>query len=62
MESIKDYECPKVCEGRNGHCHEVCERHKKYRELNEERLKKMQQDKLTCSDSLRRNVKLQKRF
>lgn len=35
MERLKDYECPKVCEGRNGHCHETCERHQKYREIAE---------------------------
>jgi hypothetical protein len=62
MERLKDYECPRVCEGRNGHCHETCGRHKKYRELNEEKLKKEQQDKLTCSDSLRKNIKTQNRF
>ena len=50
MERLKDYECPKVCEGRNGHCHETCERHQKYREIAEEirneRFKASQKDKL----------------
>lgn len=62
MESIKDYRCPRVCEGRNGHCHETCDRYQKYRAINQERLKREQQDKLTCSDALRKNIKTQNRF
>jgi hypothetical protein len=36
MERLKDYECPKVCEGRSKTCHSECERHQKYREIAEE--------------------------
>ena len=62
MENIKDYSCPPDCPRRSKDCHSHCERYDKYREINQERLKKEQQDKLTCSDSLRKNIKTQNRF
>ena len=62
METIKDYSCPPDCPRRSKDCHGNCERYDKYRAINQERLKKEQQDKLTCSDALRRNLKTQNRF
>ena len=39
MSNVNDYRCPKDCPERSKTCHAECERHKKYRELNEQRKK-----------------------
>lgn len=46
MEDYRDYRCPRECSGRSATCHGECERHKKYRKLNEERKKAVWQDQL----------------
>lgn len=46
VEDYRDYRCPRECPGRSKDCHIDCERHEKYRELNEERKKAVWQDQL----------------
>ena len=46
---IKDYRCPKDCPERTRTCHSECERHEKYRALNEELKKKKANDALYIS-------------
>lgn len=63
MQNANDYRCPKVCPERSKTCHAECERHDKYRALNEERKKKQREENLTVTKAMSDKVNFSnKRF
>lgn len=52
MPNINDYRCPPDCSKRSKTCHAECERHDKYRALNEERKEKLRQNGLTVTAAM----------
>ena len=64
MPNLYDYRCPPDCPKRSKTCHAECERHEKYRELNEQRKRAEKNEQLTVTEALRlklnKNVKKRK--
>lgn len=56
MEDYRDYRCPKECSGRSKDCHIACERHKKYRKLNAQRLKAEHDEQLTITEAFHKKL------
>ena len=50
----REYLCPKECPKRDGHCHETCKQHEKFRAARE--AEREEKNRAVIADSLTQNV------